>query len=572
MKKNIKNRSIAIINILLVTLSCILIGGCGSISGPEPKKAPTAKPEAIEDIKLNSLGYLPAAQKKVTIISKCSDFSVKKAGSNKVVYTGKVSGPFSQQDVGQTVWIADFSEVNKPGKYYLDVPGIGKSYRFEISDKVYDSALYTATRAFYMWRCGTAVEGDYNGIHFSHPACHLNEGLLDYVGEPNGTKDGAGGWHDAGDYYKYTVNAGVTVASLFWAWEHYPNKLKDLSLNIPDTAPGYPDFLKEIKWEIDWLFKMRYPDGSGRVYHKLSALNFCSFVMPERERFKQYYVSWSSTGTADFVAIMAMSARVFKPYDAEYAQKCLDAAKLSYDFLTKNPGHKKAEQDAFKTGTYRSLDHDDRLWAAAEMWETTGDANYLKDFETRAAKLDDKISLYWDWSDVNNLGMFTYISSSRGGKNNALVEDIKKDLLATADKIVAKTKKDVYGRPIEKYNWGYNGTVAREVITLMMANKILPNPDYVNAAQSAVDHIFGRNYYCRSYVTGLGHNPPMKPHDRRCGADKIDEPWPGYIVGGGHSATDWQDIQSSASTNEIAINWQAALVYALAAVSEAQTK
>ncbi|MFA5238979.1 MAG: glycoside hydrolase family 9 protein [Phycisphaerae bacterium] len=525
------------------------------------------------DIRLNTLGYLPAANKQATIISQCSDFTVKKAGSNNTVYSGKVSGPFHQQDVNQTVWIADFSEVNKPGKYYLDVPGVGESYKFEIGDKVYDSALYTSMRAFYMWRCGTAVEGDYNGIHFSHPACHLNEGLLDYVGEPNGTKDGTGGWHDAGDYYKYTVNAGITVASLFFAWEQYQDKLKDLSLNIPDTAKGFPDFLKEIKWEIDWLFKMQYPDGSGRVYHKLSALNFCGFIMPERERLKQYYVDWSSTGTADFIAMMAMSARFFKPYDAEYAQKCLDAAKVSYDFLAKNPDHKKADQDAFKTGTYRSADHDDRLWAAAEMWETTGDTNYLKDFETRAGALDDKITLYWDWNDVNNLGMFTYISSSRTGKNAALVEDIKKDLIATADKIVANAEKDIYGRPTgDKYKWGCNGTVAREVITLMMANKVSPNPEYVNAAQNTVDHIFGRNYYGRSYVTGLGHNPPMYPHDRRSGADKIKEPWPGYIIGGGHSATDWQDDQQSASTNEIAINWQAALVYALAAVTETQSK
>ena len=42
------------------------------------------------------------------------------------------------------------------------------------------------------------------------------------------------------------------------------------------------------------------------------------------------------------------------------------------------------------------------------------------------------------------------------------------------------------------------------------------------------------------YVTGLGYLPPMNPHDRRSGADGIKEPWPGYIVGGGHSATGWQ--------------------------------
>ena len=57
----------------------------------------------------------------------------------------------------------------------------------------------------------------------------------------------------------------------------------------------------------------------------------------------------------------------------------------------------------------------------------------------------------------------------------------------------------------------------------------------------------------------------MHPHDRRSGADGIDDPWPGYLVGGGHSATDWVDDQEDYSRNEIAINWQAGLVYLLAA-------
>jgi hypothetical protein len=66
-------------------------------------------------------------------------------------------------------------------------------------------------------------------------------------------------------------------------------------------------------------------------------------------------------------------------------------------------------------------------------------------------------------------------------------------------------------------------------------------------------------------VTGIGINPPMNPHDRRSGADNVADPWPGYLVGGGWPAeTSWVDIQDNYNTNEIAINWQAALVFALA--------
>jgi endoglucanase len=161
--------------------------------------------------------------------------------------------------------------------------------------------------------------------------------------------------------------------------------------------------------------------------------------------------------------------------------------------------------------------------------------------------------------------MFTYLLSKREGKRDSLVEDIKRDLLRTADSIVLVRQKDIYGRCIGgAYKWGSNGTVAREVLTLQVANKVSPNQEYIDTALDSIGHLFGRNYYCRSYVTGLGYKPPMYPHDRRAGGDKVVDPWPGYVVGGGHSATDWQDIEPDARTNEIAINWQGALVYALA--------
>jgi len=538
------------------------------------------------DIRLNSLGFLPGMQKKATVIAECSDFVVKKVSDGQAAYSAAVTGPFSQQDVNQVVWIADFSQVTDKGKFYLEVPDVGRSIDFEIGDTVYDFAFYTVMRGFYLWRCGTAVEGKHNNITYSQAACHLEDAYQDYMGiDDTSRRDGTGGWHDAGDYGKYTVNAGVTVGAMFMAWDHFQDKLNKVSLNIPDTAPGWPDFLKELKWEIDWLLKMQYPDGSGRVSHKLTRLNFSGFIMPEKDLEKRYFTDWSSAATADFVAMMAMAARYFKPYDAEYARTCLDAAKNSYTFLKNNPDYKRFQQGDFRTGAYQTSDTDDRLWAAAEMWQTTGEAQYLRDFEEKAKAAfthrkqgeaqssDGKVDEDWDWGNVRNLGMFTYVLSKRQGRNSELLGNIRRNLVSTADAIVAKGNKNVYGRPLAgRYYWGCNGTVARQVLNLQVANKISPDPKYVNAALDAVSHIFGRNYYNRSYVTGLGHQPPMNPHDRRSGADGIKEPWPGYLVGGGHSATGWQDIEGSYQTNEIAINWQAALVYALAGFTSGQSQ
>ena len=517
-----------------------------------------------ENIHFNSLGFLSDLKKTATITQQCEVFNILNK-NGEVVFTGKTTGQKHQEDINQKVWNADYSKFTKSGEYILEIEGIGKTEPFNIAANTFNFAAKTSIRGFYLWRCGTEIQGSFNGNHFHQEACHLEDGYEDYIGNKGSKHDGTGGWHDAGDYGKYTVNAGITVGVLLMAWDHFKPQIEKLDLNIPDATPNLPDFLEEIKWETDWVLKMQYPDGSGRVSHKLTRVNFSPFIMPDEDHEKRYFTEWSSAATADFVAMMAMAARYFQPYDPIYAKQCLDAAWLSYNFLRTNLEDKGFVQGDFKTGGYQTSDTDDRLWAAAEMWETTGDASCLVDFEKRAKEMDFKVDENWDWGNVSNLGMFTYILSERDGKTIKVEKSIKKNAVQSADLLVQNAKADAYSRALgDKYFWGCNGTVARQTINLQVANRIKPKEEYIEASIGIIDHLFGNNYYNRSYVTGLGENPPMHPHDRRSGADSIEEPWPGYIVGGGHTATDWVDEEESYSHNEIAINWQAALVYALA--------
>jgi len=517
-----------------------------------------------QSIHLNSLGFLPQSSKKASITGDAKTFVIKQAEDQIIVLKGNISNPVFQKDVNQNVSAAEFSQLTKSGKYYLELPDGTKSIDFEISKSVYNRAFYTSMRGFYLWRCGTAVDGLYNGIHFTHDACHLDDGYQDYQGKPGVRRDGTKGWHDAGDYGKYVVNAGITVGMMFMAWDQFKDNLKNFSLNLPGDATGYPDFLKELKWETDWLLTMQYTDGSGKVAHKLTRKNFEPFCMPEQDKEKRYFTDWSSAATADFVAMMAQAARYFEPYDKAYSQKCLAAARVSYQFLKANPQDKGFVQGEFKTGGYQTTDEDDRLWAAAEMWETTGNSQFLKDFELMAGALRFKIDQDWDWGDVSNLGMFQYVLSKKTGRDPKILKTIQKNIVDVADSIVKNAAQDVYGRPLIRYYWGCNGTIARQVLNLQVANQISFDKKYIQTSLDAIANIFGRNNYNRSFVTGLGIKPPMHPHDRRSGSDSIVEPWPGYLVGGGRTATNWNDNQEDYTTNEIAINWQGALVYALA--------
>jgi endoglucanase len=75
----------------------------------------------------------------------------------------------------------------------------------------------------------------------------------------------------------------------------------------------------------------------------------------------------------------------------------------------------------------------------------------------------------------------------------------------------------------------------------------------------------------------------MNIHHRQSYADHVIDPVPGLLVGGPHSgwedkcvypskypAKSYLDEWCSYSTNEVAINWNAALVYVLAAVQSLQ--
>lgn len=455
-------------------------------------------------------------------------------------------------------------------------------------NSIQEENFKTAFRGFYLWRCGTEVDADYNGNHYHIDACHLQDARTAYIDADKevlsddelaanqNRKDGTGGWHDAGDYGKYTVNAGITMGMLYYAWDHFADKIKKIDLELPQTAPAFPQYLQELKWENDFLMKMEYADGSGRVSHKLTRRSFAPFIMPMEDHEDRFFTVWSSAATADYAAMMAMASVRFRPYDSAYADLCLEAARRSYAFLEEHPEDKLFQQGDFSTGSYWTTDPDDRLWACAEMWNATGERHYLQQLEAGLCKLLEAkgydsdacagVDDDWDWGGVDNLAVWTYALSSREGRDQQLQQSVVNAIIASADRLVQNAAADPYGCALTRYYWGCNGTACRQAMNLHIADMFCPKAEYQQTIQGISEYILGNNHYGRSFVTGVGVNPPMFPHDRRSAADGIDDPWPGYLVGGGHTPTDWVDQTDDYSRNEIAINWQGALVYLLAAV------
>lgn len=546
------------------------LGGCSvffpSGSSPPP---PLQHDLTIHPIRVNTVGYLPSRTKVATVVQAPTESTVEvhSVADDSVVWTGTLAGPTNDNGASPPApfWIADFSAFDAEGQYYLSVPGVGRSAAFRIASDVYTDAFTRAMLGLYGQRCGTDVTINLDGRTWSHKACHANDAYLTVLTGSETIRPSRRGWHDAGDYGKYTANGAFSVGMLLEAWERFQPKIQAVPLAVPEHGGPIPDFLAEVKWELDWLLTTQLDDGSA--VHKVTAKAFEPFIMPEDDGSQRFYVPVGTVATADVVAVMAEAARIYMPYDPDFAATCLAAATKGYAFLAQHETVIVPDQTGFGTGAYPdSTDADDRLWAAAEMWETTGDPAVLADFETRAISVP-RVPSAWDWTNTANLGVFTYLLSARPGRAEATVAALTTMVITSADSIVNAAGVAPYGRGITGYITGGNGMVARATMNLWIGYLVNnQDPKYLDAMTLQLDYLLGRNYYDRSQVTGVGSHPPLFPHHRPSAADVLADPWPGLLVGGPTmSESTWQDVVSDSGTNETAINWIAPFVYATAA-------
>jgi endoglucanase len=492
------------------------------------------------EIKVDQVGYSGASTKVALVVSKtpAKAFTVRRASNNSVAFRGELSAPVADSDSGDNVQAADFTKLTQAGKYYIDVPDAGRSWTFSIGSNVYSRAYYLAMRSFYGQRCGIAVDLGKEFPGFKHEACHLEGGYHASFGK-TGAHVSKGGWHDAGDYGRYVVNSGISTGTLLWAWEMFTPQVKNVKLNLPETGNGKPDMLNEIKWNLDWMLTMQ--DDDGGVWHKQTSEKFCDFIMPEKDTLVSYVIGSgrapfkTSCATADFVAVMAIAARTYKPYDAAYSTKVLRAAQQAWTWVEKNPNAMFNNPQGVGTGAYgdRSCG-DEMLWAAAELYRTTGEQTHHQYFLQHYAEFRKGVKPIGPqaWANVSNLGLWTYVLGN--GKDATAAAAIKQDALAAADAIVKRTNASGYRMSMAKSDWiwGSSSVAANYGMQLLVANAFQKNPAYVSAAVDNLHYLLGRNALSLSFVTQVGENPYKHPHHRPSGADANADPWPGMLSGG----------------------------------------
>jgi endoglucanase len=554
-----------------------------------------AASSSAPDAAFNQVGFLPDGEKIATLPARdAADTSfqiVPETPSrlmNSSVFHGTLAAAQLDEASGDRVALADFSAWTTPGRYRLLAQG-RRSEPFSIGQDVYRDALRLSMRAYYGQRCGCAVD---LGGGYRHAACHLS-GAYHRTSGRQGTVANHGGWHDAGDYGRYIVNCGITCGTLLWAWELYPQVLRGLALNIPESGGKLPDYLAEVRWNLEWMLSLQ--DSDGGVWHKQTSEQFCAFILPEKDALTSYIIGTgkspfkSTVATADLAAVMAIAARCYGAYDPVFAGRCLAAAKNGWSWAIAHPDIPFTNPPGIGTGGYDDRHCNDAiLWASAELWRTTGDTRYEQTFLSGAAALPPETNIKApSWPNVAPMAYWTYLFSDRVAQrktSDALKSRILKETAAAAQLLIDRRASSGYGNtlaPVD-YIWGSNSVAANQSLLLFIANHFQPDPHAVQAALGNLHYLLGRNCFGVSWVTHVGANPFQHPHHRPSAADDVAAPWPGLMSGGPNARPGdqiartlpklppmrmWLDDQSAYSLNEVAINWNAPLVFLLAAVN-----
>lgn len=561
-----------------------------------------AHAQTPQRIMINQLGYYTQALKIAVIIGKTesADFFITAADASKsIVFKGKLSAQKQSQNSSTVTHIADFTAFQRAGIYTVAIPNVGYSYTFTIADNVQQPVAKAALKGFYYQRISMPLEARYAG-KWARPAGHPDTSVLVHPSAASTKKQAGtvilspGGWYDAGDYNKYIVNSGITMGTLLSAYEDFSKYFDTIKTNIPEGSDSVPDILNEVIYNLRWMLTMQDVDDGG-VYSKCTNAAFDGLVMPGVTKLPRYVVQKGTAATLDFAAVAAQAARIFKKFDKDLpglGDSCLKASVYAWEWALKNPlleydqnAMNKQFEPKITTGGYGDKYFEDEwFWAAVELYATTQNEQYYKMVSER---INDRMILP-SWGNVGMLGLYTLIRQEKYLQLHADdINEIKKRLIVFTASLTQGVSENAFqtvmGKTKNDFIWGSNAVAANQGIALINAYFITKDKKYIDHALSNLDYMLGRNATGYCFITGFGTKSTVHPHHRPSIADNIEEPVPGLLAGGPNPGmqdkchydftepeTAYTDTDCSYASNEIAINWNAPLVYLASAVEALQ--
>ena len=284
------------------------------------------------------------------------------------------------------LWRASFGNFVQEGSGYRLVVGKDTSEPFDIRMTIYNDVFETSLKFFGWQRSG-------NTDSWAHGSSHMKDGSA--IGH-----DLTGGWYDCGDYFKVGQTDAYAFTNLILAYTLWPQKAEDrYGSSYNDTLPfgndGIPDLLREAKIGADYVMKLY----RASVADDLLAKNDMYMEVGVWDNDHQYWdlpenadaapvskggpprpvdKAAGSAVPAQYAGSLAMFAKAWRPFDPDYADSCLQAAKDIYKNVAL-PNWKISGYSNVKFYTIQGRFDDDLAWAATGLWYATGDTSYKYD-------------------------------------------------------------------------------------------------------------------------------------------------------------------------------------------------
>lgn len=467
---------------------------------------------------------------------------------------------------GDKGWWFDFSSVSQAGTYIIRDPQNNvQSHPFEISSNPYGEVLKAAGRMFFYNRCNMEKAAPYadakwtDGNNFNKPLQDLNCRFIFDRDNATLERDLSGGWFDAGDYNKYVTFTHSTLHDLLGAYRANPEVFGD-DWNIPESGNGIPDILDEIKWELDWMFKMTNPDGS--VIVKMGSQNHSENAgsPPSVNTDQRFYGNTCTSASATVASTFAHAALIFQGVSGfeGFVQDLINTAENTFAYVLPryNNGTLETNCDdlsivAGDADQSPEVQRDALVIAAIYLFELTQNNSYQQFIIDNAGLVEPLSAPFWGpYKVALEDALIRYAKSPNANQNiaNTIINSASTDASNNWNGFFGMNDRGLYRdyMPDWSYHWGSNNPKAGYGnLNLLLADQGLMDAPNGRLKASELLHAFhGVN------PLGMVNLSNMYPYGAENSANEIYHVWfadgtiydnalsspngpaPGYVVGG----------------------------------------
>ncbi len=454
---------------------------------------------AVLCLRWNQAGYATAQPKVLLVLSDTNlqgrEWTVTRAGVP--VLSGNL-GPSVTGAGDHTPFAfnhaADFSTLTEPGDYEFAMAGAPPA-KLTIAAAPLRRMLPLPLRHLRVMRSGSA---DTLLRGFSHPG-DARAPVWVPAGDPADGKwrpavpartvDALGGWYDAGDQIKFTLNQAATAYHLLFAYRLRPEFFGTVHSRTP-----LPDVLDEARHGLEFLMKV-HPDRDTFIVQVANAEDHSQGMrLPEDDQLdgkRPALCALSRVHMGAAAAALALGARTFGELG-----RADDMAR--YGGMARRIYARAREADTVPTAFerdhvndfYRDPDPADQLAVAAmELFALTGEEDYLA--QARADAPPAAAEVGWgDWNWLANAALAPHDAAARQRLQDELDGYVRH----------AREQGAPWGLP-SRYVWGSLARWIGIANACRAGNRTLgPSPARDALFWGIVDYTFGRNNWGVSFL------------------------------------------------------------------------